>query len=99
MRVKVYATLREVVGAAAVEVESGPGATLGDVLSRLLEAHPQLAPEVFDDLGQLHSHVHVLVNGRDVRFMDGLHTVVDGVAQIDIFPPVGGGRTYCASSK
>lgn len=91
MQIRLYATLRQVVGKAAVEVPRAEGDTLGTLLARLVELHPDLGPELLNGDGQLHSHMHLLLNGRDVRFLDGLDTPVQASDQMWIFPPVGGG--------
>ncbi|MCG3218547.1 MAG: MoaD/ThiS family protein [Candidatus Heimdallarchaeota archaeon] len=37
------------------------------------------------------SHNIVLVNGRKVNFLDGVHTKVTSEDRLSIFPPTGGG--------
>jgi molybdopterin synthase sulfur carrier subunit len=91
MQVRLFATLRQTAGKAEVEVPEAEGNTVRTVLGRLVDAHPDLKAEVFDSDGQLQSHIHVMVNGRDIRFLDGLDTPVQSSDQIWIFPPVGGG--------
>ncbi len=93
MEIKVYATLRQIVGAAAVEVSQTENDTLKTLLVRLVDIHPDLGPEIFNGEGQLHNHVHVIVNGRNVRFLAGLDTLVQASDRLQIFPPVGGGSS------
>jgi len=51
-----------------------------------------LEPELLDGDGQLWRHVHVMVNGRDVPYLErGLHTPLSADDTLDVFPPVGGG--------
>jgi molybdopterin synthase sulfur carrier subunit len=91
MQIRLFATLRQIAGGAAVEVPQAEGDTLRTLLARLVDVHPDLEPEIFSGDGQLQSHVHVIVNGRDARFLAGLDTAVQANDQILIFPPVGGG--------
>lgn len=91
MQIRLFATLRQIVGTAAVEVPQAKGDTLNTLLARLVDIHPALGPELFASDGRLQGHVHVIVNGRDVQFLDGLDTPVQASDQILIFPPVGGG--------
>jgi molybdopterin synthase sulfur carrier subunit len=93
MQIRLFAILRQIAEGAAVEVPHAEGDTLRMVLARLVDAHPDLGPEIFDGDGQLQSHVHVIVNGRDVRFLAGLDTGLQANDQILIFPPVGGGTS------
>ncbi len=91
MQVRVYATLRDVLGGSAAEVQAKAGDTIDAVLKRLVQAHPALGAELYDENGVLQTHMHVFVGGRNIRFLDGPNTVVDPAGRIDIFPPVGGG--------
>lgn len=91
MQIRLFATLRQIANGAVVEVPYTEGDTVRTLLARLVDVHPDLGPELFDKDAQLHSHVHVMVNGRDVQFLDGLDTPVQASDQIRIFPPVGGG--------
>lgn len=92
MQVKVYATLRQKVGQAKIDVQAGPGDTVGDAIHEVLDKHPVLAPDVMGDDDKLVDHVHIFLNGRNVKLLDGLDTVIQEGQKLDIFPPVGGGR-------
>jgi molybdopterin converting factor small subunit len=41
----------------------------------------------------MHAAIHILINGRDMRYIDGWETVVTEEDVVRIFPPVGGGRS------
>ncbi len=90
MKVKLYATLRPLVGASSVEVEAGPGDAVRDVITELLERYPQLRDELMQD-GEISPRIHIFLNGREVRYMDGLDMPIPEDADLRIFPPVGGG--------
>lgn len=92
MQVKVYATLRMKIGQAKIDVKAGPGDTVRDVIREVLELYPVLAPDVMADEDRLVNHVHIFLNGRNVRLLDGLDSVIQEGQKLDIFPPVGGGR-------
>jgi molybdopterin converting factor small subunit len=47
------------------------GATVGDVLRALAEAHPGTRPQLFADSGDLNRYVNVYLNDEDVRVLDG----------------------------
>ena len=91
MEVRVYATLRPIVGGPTVELQSGPGDSVRTLLDELLGRWPALRKELFDAEGRLHNNIHVFLNGRDVRYLGGLDMEIPAEAQIRIFPPVGGG--------
>jgi molybdopterin synthase sulfur carrier subunit len=92
MQIKVYATLRLKIGQATLDVQAGPGDTVRDAVHELLARYPVLAPDVMGDDEELVRHVHIFLNGRNVRLLDGLDTLIQDGQKLDIFPPVGGGR-------
>jgi molybdopterin synthase sulfur carrier subunit len=87
--VRIPTTLRPLSGGAStVSVE---GATLEDVLKSLNAAHPGFSDRLFDGDGNLHKFVNVFVADDDVRYMDGLKTVVPSGSTVSIIPAVAGG--------
>ena len=90
MQVKLYATLRPLVGDKSIEVEAGPGNTVNDVLNEILEKWPILKEELMQD-GDISPRIHIFLNGREVRYSGGLDMVIPENADLRIFPPVGGG--------
>lgn len=90
MKIKVYATLRAIVGGASLDIEDRP-MTAGQMLDQLFVQCPALRDEIFDPQGELTNAVHILLNGRDVRYIDGLETTITPNDDVRLFPPVGGG--------
>jgi MoaD family protein len=72
-------------------VEVG-GATVGQALESLLEQHPGLREQVFTADGSLNRFVNVYVNGRDVRYEQGLETPVAAADEVILLPAMAGGR-------
>jgi len=92
--VRLYATLRPRAGGEGVlEVPWSAGDTIADVIRELQRRKPGLQGHILDEEGQLLPHVNVFLNGRDIRYLNGLETRVDGEAELFIFPPVAGGQT------
>ena len=86
---RIPTTLRPLFGGAStVSVE---GATLEDVLKNLNAAHPGFSDRLFDGDGNLHKFVNIFVADDDVRYMDGLKTVVPAGSTVSIIPAVAGG--------
>jgi molybdopterin synthase sulfur carrier subunit len=75
-------------GASSVQLS---GATLGDVLAKLVAEYPGLAGQVVQDDGSLHKFVNIYVNDDDVRYLQGLDTPVPDGSEISILPAVAGG--------
>jgi sulfur-carrier protein len=87
--VRVPAQLRTLTGGAAqVSVE---GSTVGEALKGLDAAHPGFGDRLFDEGGALRRFVNVFLADEDVRFLDGLDTVVDDGQTLSIVPAVAGG--------
>jgi molybdopterin synthase sulfur carrier subunit len=92
MKIKFFATLREIVGGKNVDVSLEPGTSAQELLNQLIDAFPRLRAELLDETGKLHGHVHFFINGRDVQFTDaGFETEITPDDVINIFPAVGGG--------
>ena len=91
MRVKIFATLRPLVGAKEVEVDVEAGDTVRNVLEKLTVEYPALRERVLDDDGNLQSSIHVLVNGRSIEFLRGINSTIQEDDELALFPPVGGG--------
>jgi molybdopterin synthase sulfur carrier subunit len=75
-------------GAATVAVE---GETVGAALEALYAEHPDLRDSLSDGDGGLRRFVNVYVDGEDVRFGDGLGTLVKDGGELQILPAVAGG--------
>ena len=75
-------------GASTVSVD---GATIGEVLSKLVAEYPGMSGQVLTDEGALHKFVNIYVDDDDVRYLQGLDTPVADGAEVSILPAVAGG--------
>lgn len=92
MRVNFYATLRHVVGVKMADIPLPAGSTVRQLLAEILRLYPDLRGELLDENGNLYSHVHIFVSGRDVPFLEnGLDSIISPDDTIGVFPAVGGG--------
>lgn len=92
MRVKVYATLRPIVGARIVDLPLPEGSRVRDLAALMVERWPDLAPLMLDEAGGLSQRVHVFVDGRSARHLpDGVETKLFARNEIDVFPAIAGG--------
>jgi len=52
---------------------------------------PNLNESIWYADGSLAGHVAVVLNGRDIRHLDGVDTPLSKEDKLQVFPPVGGG--------
>jgi molybdopterin converting factor small subunit len=78
-------------GAASVDVDTGEGATLAEVLDGLAATAPALTRRIRDERGELRRYVNVYVDGEDVRTRDGLDTPVANGSTVILLPAMAGG--------
>ena len=74
-------------GAANIEVA---GATVGDALVNLVDAHPELRDHLFNG-DELRSFVNIFIGDEDIRFMQGLDTEITADESLRIIPSIAGG--------
>ena len=67
------------------------GATVGDLVTALVEQYPSLRGQLLSDEGELNRFVNVYVNGQDVRYLDGLATAVGEPDEVRLLPAMAGG--------
>lgn len=68
------------------------GATVGEALNALTDAHPDIKKNLFTDEGKLRSFVNVYVNDEDIRFLERDRTALSAGDTISIVPSIAGGR-------
>jgi len=88
--IKVFGGLRELMGGlGSIDAPVPSPATVSGLLSVLDGSHPDLASQLRSGLGD--GYLNVLVNGRNVRFLNGLDSGLSADDSIAFLPPVGGG--------
>ncbi len=87
--VRIPTILRSYTGGAA-EVSASHG-TLREVIAGLDASYPGIAGRIVDDGGKLRRFVNVYVGEEDVRFAQGLDTLVPSGAHVSVIPAVAGG--------
>ncbi|MFN8487708.1 MAG: ubiquitin-like small modifier protein 1 [Caldilineaceae bacterium] len=92
MEIRLYATLRPIVGRSKVILDTKAGDTVRSMLDELVTRWPDLKPKIFLKNEELHPSIHVFLNGRDIRYLGGLDIPIPAETEICIFPPVGGGQ-------
>jgi molybdopterin synthase sulfur carrier subunit len=67
------------------------GASVGELVTGLVEQYPSLRGQLLTDEGELNRFVNVYVNGQDVRYLGGLATPVEARDEVRLLPAMAGG--------
>ncbi|MGZ4903282.1 MAG: ubiquitin-like small modifier protein 1 [Halobacteriota archaeon] len=87
VKVRLFANIREIMGSTEVTLSAR---SIGELLDLLTAMRPALQDVLFDE-GELRPYITVMVNGRNIRDIDGSRTVLTEGDEVAIFPPVSGG--------
>lgn len=75
-------------GNATVSLAGGP---VGQLLANLVELHPQLGKQLYNEQNQLRNFVNIYVGDEDIRYLKGLDTHVADGETVSIIPAIAGG--------
>lgn len=89
IKVKLFANFREVTRKKDMEIDV-KGNTVKDAVMSLISVYPGLGPLMVHE-GEVKPYVNVLVNGKDVRTLNGTDTSIAEGDELALFPPVSGG--------
>ena len=67
-----------------------PG-SIGGIVTELTQRYPGIVKPMLDDKGELRKFVNIYLNGEDIRFAEGVQTVVKDGDEISIVPAIAGG--------
>ncbi len=68
-----------------------PGATVAEVLTQLVAAHPKIKPHLFDSAGNVRRHINIFINADNIRDLSGLESPLGADDVVKILPSVTGG--------
>jgi len=88
--IKAFATLRDAFGGRGfLTIELPEGSSIEDLIRELQNLFKLEAELV--DLGKSASNIKILVNGREIRYLEGVKTKLKDGDVVAFIPPVGGG--------
>ncbi len=92
VKIRYLATLYEAVGHFEEEHNcSKKNCTVRELLFELMEKYPQLVDHLGKNLEFVGDDVKVLVNGRNIDFLNGLNTRLSEQDIVVLIPPAAGG--------
>ena len=90
VRMKMFANMQEISGTGEVSLEAD---TVMSALEQLVDMFARLKAEIFEDYGrrELKARVKIMVNGRNIDYLDGLETRLSEGDRVAVFPILAGG--------
>lgn len=85
--------IKKIIGQGEIEISLKEGSTAQTLLETMLERWGKaLSGAIFEpDSTRLLPYIRLMVNGRDIAFLNGLETVLKEHDEILLLPPVSGG--------
>jgi molybdopterin synthase sulfur carrier subunit len=93
INVKFFATFRDLLGLKELELETKPGENLKliDLLERLFQKFGEKFRSKIFENGDIRPQVNIMINGRNIKFLNRINSLVKDGDIVAIFPPVAGG--------
>lgn len=86
-----YAHLRDLVDKKSkMGVDLKDGATVSNLVDELI-LDSKIKKHLLDESGAVKSDITLLKNGREIKFLNGMETLLESGDEIQIFPMVAGG--------
>lgn len=90
--VKLFLTLREIVGEKVIDMELPERSTVIDLANSMARKYGRaFSKYAFDEKHQIQEFLNFLVNGKNIKYLDGLKTTLNDGDSITILPPAAGG--------
>lgn len=74
------------------DVVAAEGGDVGQALTHLAQAYPELESRLFDESGKVRRFINVFANDEDIRFLEQLETTLEDGDELSIVPAIAGGR-------
>lgn len=91
IQVKFLATIRGITGEPSTELLCNPRDTAGTLMRKLVNKYGQKFEQVTLEGTNLKPEIKIIINGRDIDYLNGLDTQLKDGDVIVIIPPIAGG--------
>jgi molybdopterin synthase sulfur carrier subunit len=89
--VRFFATFKQITNQREIEYSIEKGATIQQLLNVVFNQFQTLRDKIFDENNELRPWIHILRNGRNIKFLNGIETKITNGDVMALFPPVAGG--------
>lgn len=90
-KIRFFASFKQITNKREVEIDLEEGATIHQLLQVLFERYSSFQDKIFNESNELRKWIQILLNGRSIKFLQGLETKLSNGDIISLFPPVAGG--------
>lgn len=90
-KLKIFSILRDAVGIKELIIPVESGQTVREMIEVIGSVNPILHEKIIEKNGELTGLVHILVNGRNIMWLQGLDTLLTEDDDIILLPPTAGG--------
>jgi sulfur-carrier protein len=93
VKVRTILTLKTIMGSGETELSLPEESTLGQVITTLVNrGGDELASYLYEPNSKsLRPYIRLMVNGKDIAFLERMETVLQNGDEVLILPPVSGG--------
>jgi molybdopterin synthase sulfur carrier subunit len=91
VEVRFLATFRKITGESSIKLLCAPGQTVGILMQKLIGIYGKRFEQAAMEGANLNPVLKIVINGRDIDFLNGLDTELKDEDVIVIIPPVAGG--------
>lgn len=89
--IRLFASFKQITNKREIEIKLEEGATIFQLLEVLFNQYDSLREKIFDENNELREWIHILKNGRSIKFLEGIETTLTNGDVVAVFPPVAGG--------
>ncbi len=89
--IKLLAGLQKIAGGPTLDLPLEGIQVARDLTSAIWRLYPALGAEIVDKTGALTGKVHILINGRNIEWLQGMDTPIGDGDTVVFLPPVAGG--------
>ncbi len=92
VRVRSMFDIKEIIGSREIYLVLDEGSSIRNLLDKLFERYgPELKEKIIDSTENLHLQFTILLNGRNINYLNGLETKLTNGSVISLLSPAGGG--------